>query len=87
MCLPPSEHYKCYQTRQMGIEFPTQQVDLEDQFVTTSATVRRPHRFCNPVDKNGEGINDPTAHLMCYDISEPRFERRIVKVENQFGEQ
>jgi hypothetical protein len=27
----------------------------------------RPGLFCNPVDKNGEGIIDPSTHLTCYD--------------------
>jgi hypothetical protein len=26
----------------------------------------RPDSICNPVDKNGEGIGDATAHLECY---------------------
>jgi hypothetical protein len=62
-------------------------VTLEDQFVTTTARVLRPHRFCNPANKNNEGISDPTAHLNCYKIREPRFTPVDVVVENQFGQQ
>ena len=55
-------------------------------------TVLRPYRLCNPVDKNNEGIIDPTEHQMCYQIRDqvtasPRFRRREVRVENQFGVQ
>jgi hypothetical protein len=26
----------------------------------------KPQLFCNPVNKNGEGINNPSTHLACY---------------------
>jgi hypothetical protein len=42
-----------------------------------------------PVDKNDEGIVDPAEHQMCYQIHDtvagPRFRRREVRIENQFG--
>jgi hypothetical protein len=53
--------------------------------------VVRPEAFCNPVDKDGSGINDPSAHLACYKIRDvrgdefPKFERRRVEVGDQFG--
>ncbi len=44
---------------------------------------------CNPVDKNGEGIPDPDAHLACFKIfgdpSQP-FQQVSVGVEDQFGD-
>ena len=53
--------------------------------------LRRPYRFCNPVDKNTEGIRDPTAHLMCYQSRDAAGTfsggRHRVTVTNQFGEQ
>jgi hypothetical protein len=58
-----------------------------DQFTTSTATVIRPVRLCNPADKNNEGIVDPTAHLMCYQIREGSFARRDALVRNQFGDQ
>jgi hypothetical protein len=85
--LPPEDHYKCYRTWQRGHTFEQKDVTLEDQFTRTKATVKRPRHICNPVDKNGEGVSDPTAHMMCYKIKEPRFKRRDVVIENQFGEQ
>ena len=50
-------------------------------------TVTRPDRLCNPADKNSEGIDDPTAHAMCYRIAEVGFSKRNVMVDNQFGQQ
>jgi hypothetical protein len=61
-------------------------VSLSDQFGPSTATVLRPDRFCNPVNKNNEGIDDPDAHLNCYRIREPRGPARDVIVNNQFGE-
>jgi len=82
----PPDHFKCYKAAE---PFASRQVSLEDQFAATTATVLGPSRFCNPVDKNGEDPGAPTdpAHLNCYRIREPRFEKRDVVVENQFGEQ
>jgi cysteine-rich repeat protein len=64
-------------------------VTLEDQFETKLTTVMWPDFFCNPVDKNGKGINDSTAHLTCYKIKDARgqarLERQDVEVEDQFG--
>ena len=81
------DHFDCYKIRQTSFpRFARRSVALTDQFATTSASVVRPRRFCNPSDKNGSGITDPTAHLMCYQIREPRFTRRDVVVRNQFGD-
>jgi len=77
------DHYKCYKSRG---EFQPRSVSLVDQFGQSTATVLRSDRFCNPVDKNNEGITDPDAHLNCYKIREPRGTARDVVVSNQFGE-
>jgi hypothetical protein len=77
------DHYKCDKSR---AAFQPRSVSLVDQFGQSTATVLRPDRFCNPVDKNNEGINDPDAHLNCYKIQEPRGPSRAVVVSNQFGE-
>jgi hypothetical protein len=83
-----SDHFKCYKTSQIGPgSFERTDVTLEDQFGPSAASVTRPHRFCNPADKNGEGIADPTAHLMCYKIRDSSDGGQKVIVENQFGEQ
>jgi hypothetical protein len=42
-------------------------VELKNQFTESfSMTLTKPQLFCNPVNKNGEGINDPSTHLACY---------------------
>jgi len=83
----PLDHFKCYRAK-TETPFASRDVTLADQFEDTTASVLRPSRFCNPADKNGEGIKDPTAHLMCYDIhQDTTFTRRHVLVDNQFGEQ
>jgi hypothetical protein len=78
------DHFKCYKTR---APFPKRTVSLVDQFGSSTATVVRPSRLCNPVNKNSEGIVDETEHLMCYTILEPRGAARDVRVTNQFGTQ
>ena len=89
-CEETLDHLKCYRTRRNSA-FTPNGVSLEDQFEDVDMTVLRPYRLCNPVDKEDEGINDPTEHQMCYQIrdtvAQPRFRRREVRVENQFGEQ
>ena len=49
----------------------------------------KPVRLCNPVDKNGEGVLNKQAHLVCYyfDLQNlPGARERIVLTANQFGE-
>lgn len=84
-CQTILDHFKCYATAP-DREFMRTDVDLTDQFGNTDATLLRPFRFCNPADKNDEGIVDPTAHLMCYQARDAtRVGRRHVLVTNQFG--
>jgi uncharacterized repeat protein (TIGR01451 family) len=85
------DHFKCYKTKQVGTKFDPRQVVLTDQFNTERVNVVRPEAFCAPVDKDGSGINDPSAHLACYKIRDvrgdefPKFERRRVEAGDQFG--
>jgi hypothetical protein len=90
------DHYKCYKAEEEddedeGTEFEPRRVLLTDQFTTERVTVVRPTAFCNPVDKDGSGINDPTAHLTCYKINDvrgdefPRFVPRRINARDQFG--
>ena len=87
------DHFKCYQTKQVGAKFDSRQVVLTDQFNTERVKVVRPGAFCNPADKDGSGIGDPTAHLACYKIRDvkgdefPKFKQQAVEVTNQFGTQ
>jgi hypothetical protein len=78
------DHFQCYKTKGQA---PYVAVDLEDQFgLLAGVFVEQPEYFCNPVDKNGEGIRRPSEHLTCYKIRAEK-EKRDLLVENQFGEQ
>jgi len=62
------DHFLCYKAgNAWGSEkFPKTEVTLSDQFQSRTVTLINPSQYCNAVDKNGEGINDPSAHLTCY---------------------
>src|SRR5262245_38061959 len=64
-CPPvPLDHFQCYEVKPAF--FASTSVTVQDQFGTMTETVRQPHRICNPANKNGEGIIDPTDHLVGY---------------------
>jgi hypothetical protein len=89
------DHFKCYQVRVTpGTPLPAQnrKVDVSDQFTEPAKIInlRRPRHLCVPVDKNGEGIKNPAAHLLCYRSGPARGEpkhlpREGLFVANQFG--
>ena len=89
------DHYKCYKVRVTpGTPLPAQdrKVAVTDQFTAPAKflTLRKPRHLCLPVDKNGEGVKNPEAHLLCYAAKpargEPKHLRREgVFVNNQFG--
>lgn len=81
------DHFKCYDVVKKG-PTPKRQVTLVDQFEAENAMVMEPVALCTPVDKNGEGINDPDTHLTCYKIKQREpFAKRDVVVQNQFGDE
>ena len=80
------DHFQCYAAK--TDDFSPVPVLLVDQFDTITATADKLKNFCLPVDKNGEGIIDPAAHLSCYnlkDVDPKPTEARFVEVTNQFG--
>jgi len=78
------DHFKCYTAEGDSVN---QIVDLQDQFdIEPDVLVAKPKLFCNPVDKNSEGILNPAAHLTCYKINDDGVKRNVF-VENQFGVQ
>jgi Concanavalin A-like lectin/glucanases superfamily len=78
------DHFKCYEAKGEPVNVT---VTLQDQFgVEPQVLVGTPKLFCNPVDKNGEGIANPAAHLTCYEIKGEDKEL-VVSMRNQFGEQ
>jgi len=88
------DHFQCYKARTSkgSARFaPILGVSLADQFGPMTVTVKKPRRFCLPVDKNGEspGAEGHSTHLMCYQVkqtSAPRFAAVSgLYTDNQFG--
>ncbi len=78
------DHYQCYKVR--GDRRRVSDIPVEDQFGAGVTDVKRPLRLCLPVDKQGEGILNAAARLMCYQIKPgPRVNQEVV-IDNQFGE-
>lgn len=85
------DHFRCYKAR-FKVDSPLfveRVVKLTDADGTRHVLVRPDVRFCTPVDKNGEGIDDVSAHLTCYRLMHvaepPPFIRQNVTMTNQFG--
>jgi hypothetical protein len=88
------DHFQCYRvrvTRGTPRLARDLQVTVADQFTSPPVAygVRNPRHLCNPVDKNGEGIKNPTRRLLCYRLhlpAQPRHvQRTSVFLANQFG--
>ena len=87
------DHFLCYKVKRSrgAPRFPSRiRASVVDQFdqPKTYRVKTRNIRLCTPVDKNGEGIKNPEAHLMCFPVKgrRPRHERvRGLFVNDQFG--
>jgi hypothetical protein len=85
------DHFKCYKAKDLKMpKFAKTTIQLEDQFVVNDGTfeAKKPFLYCNPVDKNDEGINNSTDNLTCYKVKGPKLDktqRPNVQVDNQFG--
>jgi hypothetical protein len=87
------DHYKCYKVKVTSgtPRFTPTTVTVADQFTTTKTlALKKMKHLCTPVDKNGEGIKNPSIHLACYQAKpasgQPRHVRRTgVNVANQLG--
>ena len=84
------DHFKCYKAKDLqNPKFVPTTVSLVDQFANDgNFEVKKPFLFCNPTDKNGEGINNETDHLTCHKIKGPKLDRNDrphVQVTDQFG--
>jgi hypothetical protein len=77
------DHYKCYEASGPLVGAP---VNLLDQFGPASVTLIEPVLFCNPVDKNGEGISNDFDHLTCYQTEPPGVPVGLIPFLNQFHE-
>jgi hypothetical protein len=67
------ENFRCYKAQPakgsstpMGLT-----VGLADQFGTTTDTITKCFRFCNPVEKDGTPLVNPNGHLTCYRLVGP----------------
>ena len=91
-CKSTLSHFQCYrvETAEDEIEFAPIPVNLVDQFGETLQILEEPAMLCVPVDKNGEGIQNPVSHLTCYELEDTddadEFEPLDVAVNDQFGE-
>jgi hypothetical protein len=85
---PDLDHYKCYQGKDLKNPKFVKQLGINttDQLVNNELVdVKKLKFICTPVDKNGEGINSPGAHLACYQLKAPKFAvRPAVEVSTQF---
>lgn len=66
---PPVPDFQCYPIKpEPRTRFQHRTIEITDQFGTRSARIARPFELCAPVSKEGEGIQDPEAHLTCYKL-------------------
>ncbi len=85
------DNYKCYKVKDLKNEkFVKTSVTLTDQFGINDGVfeAKKPFLFCNPVDKNGEGILNADDHLTCYKAKGPKLSpsmRPSVSIMNQIG--
>ncbi len=63
--VPAIDHFKCYKAR---ARFRTGDLQITDQFGSIVGSIKRPVRYCTPVDKNGEGVVDGSTDLVCYQL-------------------
>jgi hypothetical protein len=87
----PFDRFKCYRLRNQKRtpRFVPRAAVVSDQFETKDMTVKRPFMICNPVDKDGEPIQNPVCHLTCYKIADVRgqtgFQQQEAIIEDEFG--
>jgi hypothetical protein len=80
------DHYQCYDLGRARTRVAD--VSVVDQFGTLSVDVKRPQSLCVAADKNGEGIQDPAAHLLCYQVKTTPQRTDFhgpIFIDNQFG--
>jgi hypothetical protein len=86
------DHFQCYVVRpdDEGESVEKRTAVVEDQFGIAERKVFMPQLLCNPASKDGSEINDPEAHLVCYQIinrgNGPKDEHIEVAITDQFGE-
>jgi hypothetical protein len=87
----PLDRFRCYRARRAAGSgrFARREVPVVDELETKNTIVRKPYAVCIPVNENGAGLIDRTAHLACYQIADtpgqPRFIPRDVAVSDELG--
>ncbi len=95
---PPAaalDHFSCFKARTSPgtPKFVPVQVSASDQFQTRVYDVTKPLRLCVPADKNGEGVQNALAAVLCYKAKratgQPAHERVVgrIHLNDQFGAQ
>jgi hypothetical protein len=84
---PSLDHFEFYKARRKSgtPRFERREVHLADQFLDETVELKKPVQLGVPTDKNGEDIFNPSAHLTCYSLRPPKFEKRDVEMVNQFS--
>jgi hypothetical protein len=90
---PAVDHFRCQKVKvAKGSPFQgISQVSVVDQFEQPKLfDLKKPTRLCSAVDKNGEGVVDPSALLLCYQAKpgpgQPKHVKRTgLHVAHQFG--
>jgi hypothetical protein len=77
-------HFEVYQNNNQNTN--GKPVTLRDQFGESNHTLTTLDFASVPVSKNDEGINDPRAHLLWWNLGKTVGLSRRVVVRNQFGE-
>jgi serine protease AprX len=65
--------------------FPGVGVRISNQFETSGIGLLEVKELCTPVNKNGEGINNPAEHLLCYQTDRDTVNPGPYYVNNQLG--
>jgi len=86
------DHYKCYKASESkgSTKFAPQMVAVEDQWETPAKQyeLKKPKLLCFAADKNGEGIKNMDANVICYQAKPAKGEPKHVKREEVgFGDQ
>ncbi|MEO6028180.1 MAG: hypothetical protein ABIR79_15055, partial [Candidatus Binatia bacterium] len=74
-------HFRCFKARAKG--FVPQPITITDRFGTQTTIAQKPFRYCTPTDPMGEGVVDPTSHLVCYKIDKGGFVKQLVSFLSQ----
>jgi hypothetical protein len=80
------DHFKCY--RLTSARARIDDLTITDQFGTIGIDVKRPLHLCLAADKNDEGVPNPGAAMLCYQVRGvlPSTAPPLVYTTNQFGD-